>query len=1558
SRGPRRMEAGGRKKFVVKPFRSNMSMDVTKAKEIWQSLRRAIQEIHSHNASALSFEELYRNSYNMVLHKHGEMLYAGVVECITEHLKELAEMVIKATDDSLLDELHKTWTDHTVTMTMIRDILMYMDRTYVPGKRKVPIYDMGQLLFRDLIARHPDVKDRLRWILLQNIENERNGELIDREVMKGVLSMLVDLGLHTNTVYEEDFENEFLRTTAEFYNAEAQRLLDQNTCPDFMQKADKRLTEEHNRVLQYLNSSTETKLKAIVERELIENHAKALVDMEGSGCIAMFRNDRIDDLRRMYILFRRAPAVALEEIGTCASDYIKNTGLDLIQTQMNQQQSSESAVQFVQAVLLLKDKFAMFLVECWADDKAFYKCIQRGFESFLNTTRSCAYMLAQFLDDLLKSKSRYDNDLELQVDKVIGLFRFLSDKDVFEDFYKRLLSKRLLNAKGSSDEAEKMVISKLKAECGYQFTSKLEGMFKDMAMTKDLMDGFKKHSQTLHVQVLTMGYWPTENCSSTALVVPTEIRQWISRFEAFYLTRHNGRKLTWLYNMGTADIKAAFGFESTMQRHELTVSTYQMCLLMLFNDEREAWSYRDIAAATCMGTNDLKRHLISLCTPKFRILIKSSKGKGIDDDDTFSVNHEYKSKLHKVRIPLVSIKDNSSDGTTQVSGLRDELPATVEEDRKHLIEAAIVRIMKTRKKSANVTSFDWQRVSLPFTMSLVRRLIVGHVSKMEMYLQFIGVYVPEKMQEYMEFLPQVVTYSFVYIMLQALAILWGFLFNVGSLLGENVIAIAAMPWPQALSVLFVHYSVIGIVLSIGRTTWILTWQSVENFPYIRRVMRYEASPQIVVFLCALPILLLLTSLIVVPSVCTNLDTSQLVNTTICKTSYLRYLTPQYPVFQRSLRLTTIIASWQFVQVVLEIIPRWKVILSDASLLNIIVLGLSLLGLNGLTILWAIEWCLRHFHIKITSFSDLPPLRWETTGLVLLCLWILWFLTIVCHSFPHGYPSTDDTYLASFFSRIKLSFIIGQVIIFTRACIHPQMGFVHAQLELTIINLLLPLIYVFSLICLRGLALSSWRSVLVSVPISVGTAYILYYLSDINHPHIFIVLALFLYGSLLRWLQRSSASIGRRVSFSSEDQVKHIKPRTYQRVAFRFLLAGSSILALYILFLSGFGALTFLQRQSEWFPDAATLAISPTQIDIQHARVVKLKLGLVQEDAPPVVPMPPYYASCGNRWNNLSLVDYALMSQAAYFNPTGKDLSLFLESVFPPTKDNKPMFDVRIPDNYTQHGSKVEFFEAYSSKLNLSVISVRGTDVGRFRDLIEDVKMFAEPVIFAIISSIFPTIRIWPDVTFSTLIELYHEMMSLFGLSHEYWYYHELMHYVQSIDDRNVILTGHSLGGGIARVVGSILGKPSVSFSPPGSVQTYGKLVHDIAGEDSVVDRRRLHHLSTCVIPEYDPITMIDTQSGLIQRITCDSSHLSMQLSCHMNEGTLCNLVQHCGDHRGRFSTCSFEHRVSTISEDLFEMIFVDLIAPTTLSGIMIAVAILFSVIRYKYIRQRLLRMKQ
>jgi len=70
-------------------------MDDGYMNDIWnKSLKTAIQEIQKKNNSGLSFEELYRNAYTMVLHKHGEKLYTGTREVVIEHLIQKVEFLV------------------------------------------------------------------------------------------------------------------------------------------------------------------------------------------------------------------------------------------------------------------------------------------------------------------------------------------------------------------------------------------------------------------------------------------------------------------------------------------------------------------------------------------------------------------------------------------------------------------------------------------------------------------------------------------------------------------------------------------------------------------------------------------------------------------------------------------------------------------------------------------------------------------------------------------------------------------------------------------------------------------------------------------------------------------------------------------------------------------------------------------------------------------------------------------------------------------------------------------------------------------------------------------------------------------------------------------------------------------------------------------------------------------------------------------------------------------------------------------------------------------------
>ncbi|XP_042314350.1 cullin-4A-like [Sceloporus undulatus] len=102
--------------------------------------------------------------------------------------------------------------------------------------------------------------------------------------------------------------------------------------------------------------------------------------------------------------------------------------------------------------------------------------------------------ITRHVDSKLRAgnKEATDEELERILDKIMIIFRFIHGKDVFEAFYKKDLAKRLLVGKSASVDAEKSMLSKLKHECVAAFTSKLEGMFKDMELSKDIMVQFKQ----------------------------------------------------------------------------------------------------------------------------------------------------------------------------------------------------------------------------------------------------------------------------------------------------------------------------------------------------------------------------------------------------------------------------------------------------------------------------------------------------------------------------------------------------------------------------------------------------------------------------------------------------------------------------------------------------------------------------------------------------------------------------------------------------------------------------------------------------------------------------------------------------------------------------------------------------------------------------------------------------------------------------------------------------------------------------------------------------------
>jgi cullin 3 len=169
----------------------------------------------------------------------------------------------------------------------------------------------------------------------------------------------------------------------------------------------------------------------------------------------------------MYSLFSREPP-CLDYIRDCMFSLIKSIGSSIVQDKEN----VKTPKLFVQQILDLRNKYSEFVSSSFQFDRSFVKCLKDSLEYSMNLDSRCASYLSLYTDDMFKKriKGQGENEIEQQLNNVISIFRYLHDKDIFEDVYKQHLSQRLLAGTTGNTEVEKLMIAKLKAECGKKQT--------------------------------------------------------------------------------------------------------------------------------------------------------------------------------------------------------------------------------------------------------------------------------------------------------------------------------------------------------------------------------------------------------------------------------------------------------------------------------------------------------------------------------------------------------------------------------------------------------------------------------------------------------------------------------------------------------------------------------------------------------------------------------------------------------------------------------------------------------------------------------------------------------------------------------------------------------------------------------------------------------------------------------------------------------------------------------------------------------------------------------
>ncbi|CAF2526276.1 unnamed protein product [Rotaria sp. Silwood2] len=149
---------------------------------------------------------------------------------------------------------------------------------------------------------------------------------------------------------------------------------------------------------------------------------------------------------------------------------------------------------------------------------------------------------------------------------------------------------------------------------------------------------------------------------------------------------------------------------------EFHVSLYQALVLLLFNQHNDL-SYKDIQEQTKIQPAELQRTLQSLACGKIRLLNKKPISKDINADDRFTLNTSFEHKLIRIKINQVQLKETPEENSSTTE--------RVVQDRHYQVDAAIVRIMKTRKtlSHAQLISEVFSQLKFPLSTAVIKTRI-------------------------------------------------------------------------------------------------------------------------------------------------------------------------------------------------------------------------------------------------------------------------------------------------------------------------------------------------------------------------------------------------------------------------------------------------------------------------------------------------------------------------------------------------------------------------------------------------------------------------------------------------------------------------------------------------------------------------------------------------------------------------------------------------------------------------------------------------------------------
>ncbi|CAM9125978.1 unnamed protein product [Chrysoparadoxa australica] len=487
-------------------------------------------------------------------------LYAKVKEML-EHYVEGVLRGLQTFDEAtahgstdLLVRYRDAFENYSTGMKYGAELFAYLDRHWIktnhcetgssPKDGVYFVYEMALVVWKDRVFE--SLKVRLRSNVIRVINNARTQDLDnlnDDGVVKSLLQTYEQLGFEKrdrSQLFKEELEDYLAEDTRTYFGMRGQDLLQRMPVAEYLKEVAKYLQLEEARCGCFLGDYSVRRILVSTQKSLIAAHAGRLVEEAGAMLVA--QPEQREDLRRLYTLIGylddvdstavvggggsgNASMLALEEV---VQAHIRQDGLSVVKDlqarggmDVSDEDNSSSKKEIgsddvVHAMLQVYEHYKAsegLVKESFKDSPGFQTVLNEACKAFVNAVPRAPEWLARYahclLDKGFKESKLSEESRRDALDRVGFLFAYIADKDIFHKYYAKLLSKRIIQLTSVSDDAEERMLANMRKISGFEYTSKLQRMFVDKALSRDLHTGYvdwqERRARQRHSALLASG---------------------------------------------------------------------------------------------------------------------------------------------------------------------------------------------------------------------------------------------------------------------------------------------------------------------------------------------------------------------------------------------------------------------------------------------------------------------------------------------------------------------------------------------------------------------------------------------------------------------------------------------------------------------------------------------------------------------------------------------------------------------------------------------------------------------------------------------------------------------------------------------------------------------------------------------------------------------------------------------------------------------------------------------------------------------------------------------